>query len=167
MASIRIINRHGGAEVLGGLVGGPLLVVAAAWVWLGDDPSPLLRGARWYIFAAGSAALPFFVVYWFYRAVFVCTLWIEISDQIVVRHLFRERSYGKLEVGAICFDSEPMRLAGPDYYLPGIAVGHERFLVVRCPNGRVLGKMRINRKDRISLICHLQKHGPRELLSLD
>ena len=80
MAAIRIVNRQGAAEVLGGLVFGPLATIGVAWMWLSGEAfdglvNPILS-------AIVSICLPFFVAYCAYRALFVCTLWIRFGREI-------------------------------------------------------------------------------------
>ena len=161
--TLRLMNRQGGWEVLGGFAGGPLLLIFLGWMWLSGSGSEL-SGWKWLMLLLGTIASPFLVAYWAYHALAVATLWIEFTPHGVrVRKLLGVTSYSADKVSGLRFDNQPISMHSSDTGLR-IPVGEARFVSVHGSGGKTLGRVRVSASDRSRLVRFVQDHGGRQWL---
>jgi len=162
LTAIRLTNRQGSIEILGGLAGGPIFVCFVGWLWFSGNVT--VAEPRGMVLLLGSVLLPFFAIYWMYRALMLTTLWIQIGRTVQIRKLLGKRIYDYENIGAILLDNEPITM---DSGLPGVdlEVGKARYLVVKSHANKSLGRIRVSGVGRTKMIRVLQEAGWSKLLA--
>lgn len=161
MPVLRIYNRYAVAEIFGGLVGWPALLIFAYVVWFGGYVPEFVDQWGRIILVLWMIGGPFWIAYDAYKALFRTAQWVDFGKRIHIYRLLRKETLDWDQVDKFLFDNEPVTMSSGLEFVD-ITVAHEKFLRLIDRHGRQLARLRIDKVDRAKLLERMRKQSMNE-----